>query len=273
MFPTWSPSLLLHRRPLSEGRGIPDARTPFGTERIPCDNHIRQMLDGIPPEHFDGVFSAIIADPEVSGTPSGMRCLNGRVPTALDGSRHFRSSKPHCGQCPTRRAGAGRSISTASSACRWSHRANAGPGRWHRSSCVPGTGSASRTAGAVRRGGGRRGSGPPWSGCGRSIRATIPTPALRSGPGRGRQPHLRMQAVEPQDVGRIPAGHGAAGDPPDRGPGFGQTSPPVPVDGRHAPARRRRCAPRHLAGGRDRQTRRQGALPQRLRHRPRRHAR
>ena len=35
--------------------------------------------------------------------------------------------------------------------------------------------------------------------------------------------------------------HGAAGDPPDRGPGFGQTFPPIPADGRSAPARRRRC--------------------------------
>ena len=62
-----SPSFLSHRRPLSEGRGIPSARTPFGMDRIPCDNHIRQMLDGVPPEHFDGVFSAILADPEESG--------------------------------------------------------------------------------------------------------------------------------------------------------------------------------------------------------------
>ena len=46
--------------------------------------------------------------------------------------------------------------------------------------------------------------------------------------------------------------------------GFGQTSPPIPADVRPAPARRRRCAPRHLVGGRDRQARRQGDPPQRL---------
>ena len=66
VFPIRSPSLLLHRRPLSEGPGIANAWTPFGMERIPCDKHIRRMLDGVPPEHSDGLFSAIIADPGVS---------------------------------------------------------------------------------------------------------------------------------------------------------------------------------------------------------------
>ena len=74
-------------------------------ERIPCDNHIRQMPDGVPPEHFEGVFSAIVADPDGSGALSDMRCVDGRVPVALDGSEHFRSRKLHCSRCPTRRAG------------------------------------------------------------------------------------------------------------------------------------------------------------------------
>ena len=38
-----------------------------------------------------------------TGVPSGMRCPDGRVPVALEGSEHFRSRKPHCGQCSTRR--------------------------------------------------------------------------------------------------------------------------------------------------------------------------
>ena len=90
--------------------------------------------------------------------------------------------------------------------------------------------------------------------------------AMRSGPSRRWQSHLSMQAVEPRDIGGIPTGHGAAGDPPDRRPEFGQTPQPVPSGGRPAAARRRRCAPHRPA-------RRQGDLPQRLRHRPRRAAR
>ena len=104
-------------------------------------------------------------------------------------------------------------------------------------------------------------------------RPPLPPAALRSGPSCGRQPHPRVQAVGPQDVGRIPAGHGVRRGGRRCRPGFGHTSPPVPTDGRLAPVRRRRCAPHHPAGGRDRQARRQDDLPQRLHHRPRRHAR
>ena len=75
-FPMRGLSFLSHRRLLSEGRGITDARTPFGTGRIPCDNHIRRMPDAAPPEQFDDVFSAIIADLEGSGALSGIRCLD-----------------------------------------------------------------------------------------------------------------------------------------------------------------------------------------------------
>ena len=53
----------LHRRTLSAERGIPNARTPFGMGRIPCGNRIRLMPEGVPPERFDGVFPAIVADP------------------------------------------------------------------------------------------------------------------------------------------------------------------------------------------------------------------
>ena len=62
-----SPFFLTHRRPLPEGRGIPDARTLFGIGRMPCNNHVRQMPDGVPSEHSDGVFSAIVAAPRVRG--------------------------------------------------------------------------------------------------------------------------------------------------------------------------------------------------------------
>ena len=142
-----------------------------------------------------------------------------------------------------------RSCGSCLSVHRWSRRAKAGPSRRRRSSCAPGTGSASRIAGAARRGAGRRGSDPPWSGCSRFIWATIFMPANR--PAKRSKPRAATSSscasVGPQDIGRTPAGHGAARGPPDRGPGFGQTPPPVPVDDRPAPARRRRRAPRHPA--------------------------
>ena len=75
----------------------------------------------------------------------------------------------------------------------------------------------------------------------------------------GRQLHLRVQAVKPQDTGRIPARCGAARDLLDRaGRGSGKCHHRIPVDGRPVPAQRCRHVPGHLAGGRGRQAWRQG---------------
>ena len=193
------PSFLLHRRLLSEGRGIPNARTPSSMDRIPCNNHIRQMLDGILPEHFDGVFSMIVADLEGSSALSGMRCLDRRVLVALDGSGHFRSRKLHCGQCSTCRTGGGTEYFHGFVCA-----SMVAPGQSRALSLVPefvrprdGIGKrdcGSRAAGAGRHGSGRAAADPFGR---RSLR---PPTALRSGPSRGRQPHLRVQAVEPQDI-------------------------------------------------------------------------
>ena len=59
-----SPSFLAHQTALAEvvGRGRSNAHTLFEMTTIPCDNHIRAMLDGAPTDHFDPVFAAIVKD-------------------------------------------------------------------------------------------------------------------------------------------------------------------------------------------------------------------
>ena len=39
-----------------------NAHTLFGLARIPCDNHIRQLLDGVPTTHFDDALHALAGD-------------------------------------------------------------------------------------------------------------------------------------------------------------------------------------------------------------------
>lgn len=80
-----SPSFLAHQEMLAAGRGRSNCQTLFGMEKIPSDNHIRQMLDGTAPEAADGL--------------AAFRRLDGRVLVALDGTEHFRSSKIHCPCC------------------------------------------------------------------------------------------------------------------------------------------------------------------------------
>ena len=48
-----SASFLAHQRRLDEGHGRSNCQTLFGISKIPTDAHIRDMLDGAPPEAFD----------------------------------------------------------------------------------------------------------------------------------------------------------------------------------------------------------------------------
>jgi len=98
-----SPSFLAHQKALEELRGRSNANTLFGMTKIPSDNHIRQMLDGAPPDHFDALFAEIVRDLNASGGLASLRRLDGRVLIALDGSEHFCSRKIQCPHCSTRK--------------------------------------------------------------------------------------------------------------------------------------------------------------------------
>lgn len=98
-----SPSFLAHQRALKREQSRSNAQTLFAMSTIPSDNHIRQMLDGAPTDHFDGVFDRIVRDLDESGGLRTMRRLDGRVLIALDGSEHFTSRKIHCPHCSMRK--------------------------------------------------------------------------------------------------------------------------------------------------------------------------
>lgn len=103
-----SPSFLAHQEALAAGRGRSNCQTLFGMERIPSDNHTRQMLDGHAPEVFDGLFLKAVAAAEAADGLKAFRRLGGRVLIALDGTEHFRSSKIHCPHCSRQRHGDGK---------------------------------------------------------------------------------------------------------------------------------------------------------------------
>lgn len=85
-----SPSFLPRQTALSEevGRGRSNAHTRLGMTAIPCDNHIRGMLDGAPTDHFDPVFGHIVKDldrPRLSGADASSRCeVSGGCPFGSD---------------------------------------------------------------------------------------------------------------------------------------------------------------------------------------------
>ena len=99
-----SPSFLAHQRRLEEGsgRGRSNCHTLFEMERIPCDNHIRAMLDPVDPKSFFPVFHTAFKALEEGGGLKDFRRLGGHVLIAFDGTEYFRSDAISCSNCSRR---------------------------------------------------------------------------------------------------------------------------------------------------------------------------
>jgi hypothetical protein len=63
---------------------------------IPCDNHIRAMLDPVAPSVFHPVFGTVLGELERSGSMAEFRRLGDHVLIAFDGTEYFSSNKLHC---------------------------------------------------------------------------------------------------------------------------------------------------------------------------------
>ena len=90
------PSFLAAQAQLQSRQGRSNARTLFGIDRLPTDNHIRSVLDGAPPERFDSIFTRIVDR------------LDGRLLIALDGTECFTSCSIGCRNCSQRKLAGGR---------------------------------------------------------------------------------------------------------------------------------------------------------------------
>ena len=99
VFFTQSPSFLDAQRNLEVTQGCSNARSLFGMTRTPSDNHIRNLLDPVPPETVFPVFSCAVDALHASGHLDAYRSINGDLLMAMDGTRYFSSSKIHCDQC------------------------------------------------------------------------------------------------------------------------------------------------------------------------------
>ena len=102
------PSFLHFQREWVKRNGRSNAHTLFGLHKIPCDNHIRKMLDGVPSNHFDDVFYDVIKDIDSNHGLQTMRRLDDRLLIALDGTEYFSSYQVHCKYCSKRKRSDGR---------------------------------------------------------------------------------------------------------------------------------------------------------------------
>ena len=97
-----SPSFLAQQTALARGRGTSNCQSLFAMDKIPSDNHIRSMLDPVPPEILLPMFGETLKALDSGGGLEKFRRLGGRVLIALDGTEYFCSQKLSCPNCSSR---------------------------------------------------------------------------------------------------------------------------------------------------------------------------
>ena len=95
MFSLKSPSLLAFDKERAEG----NLETIYGIERVPCDTHMREILDPVSPESLRPVFKSVFRQLQRGKALEAMVFLDGHYLLALDGTGYFSSKTIHCASC------------------------------------------------------------------------------------------------------------------------------------------------------------------------------
>jgi hypothetical protein len=102
VFFTQSPSFLSFQKNMLKNKGISNAQTLFDMHQIPCDNHIRDLMDEVEPSNVYSVFHYIFNEIKNSGHLDAFRSYHNNLLCALDGTYFFSSNKIHCQNCSTK---------------------------------------------------------------------------------------------------------------------------------------------------------------------------
>src|SRR5881296_3619521 len=95
MFSLKSPSLLAFDKERAEG----NLHTIYGIERVPCDTHMREILDPVSPKVLRPVFKSVFTQLQRGKALESMAFLDGHYLLALDGTEYFSSKTIHCASC------------------------------------------------------------------------------------------------------------------------------------------------------------------------------
>ena len=106
IFFTQNPSFLQYQDTMQKTKGKNNAQSLFGIKEILSDNHIRNLLDTVPPDSLFPVFSYIFDVLNKSGyLDEEFRSFNNNIVIALDGTQYFSSRSIHTvpeSRCPER---------------------------------------------------------------------------------------------------------------------------------------------------------------------------
>src|SRR5712691_1928356 len=95
MFSLKAPSLLAFDKERAEG----NVHTIYGIERVPCDTHMREILDPVSPKWLRPVFTSVFRQLQRGKALEEMLFLDGHYLVALDGTGYFSSQTIHCASC------------------------------------------------------------------------------------------------------------------------------------------------------------------------------
>jgi len=95
MFSLKAPSLLAFDKERAEG----NLHTIYGIARVPCDTHMREILDPVTPKLLRPVFKSIFRQLQRGKALEAMTFLEGYYLLALDGTEYFSSKTIHCASC------------------------------------------------------------------------------------------------------------------------------------------------------------------------------
>ena len=102
VFFTQCPSFLSFQKNMLKKKGISNAQTLFNMDQIPCDNHIRDLMDEVKPSNVYPVFHYIFNEIKDSGLLDAFRSYDNNLLCALDGTQFFSSNKIHCQNCSSK---------------------------------------------------------------------------------------------------------------------------------------------------------------------------
>jgi len=95
MFSLKAPSLLAFDKERAEG----NLHTIYGIEQVPCDTHMREILDPVSPKWLRPVFRSVFRQLQRGKALEAMTFLDGHYLLALDGTEYFSSQTIHCASC------------------------------------------------------------------------------------------------------------------------------------------------------------------------------
>jgi hypothetical protein len=95
MFSLKAPSLLAFDKERAEG----NLHTIYGITRVPCDTHMREILDPVSPKLLRPMFTSLFRQLQRGKALTAMTFLDGHYLVALDGTSYFSSKTIHCASC------------------------------------------------------------------------------------------------------------------------------------------------------------------------------